>query len=375
MEDLSRELDPEWLTRALQGSGALTRGSVIAVDARSNPAFNSRALHLRLTYSQDAEGGPSALFLKLKKDQEGRDEVAFYRLPESGRLAVIPRCYRAEHVEESGRSILLLHDYSETHQPALAPGAYRSRTSVPEPAQLDRIIDALAELHAAFWEDPRLGGSEAPFQASTWWRDDSHFEALLDRWTKGWIDFESREKEWLPRDIKDVYRGALDALPQLWSRRIRPRLEGLKGITLIHGDCYFGQFLVPTGNGEERALLVDLESACAGFGALDLVYLMATFWNPAQRHRGGRERRLLQRYQESLERNLRAREERSIAPAGVYGWSELVADYRLMLSLALFTPIWDYSYQGADDTYWWTKLQCLLAAYRDWECDRLSDAR
>jgi hypothetical protein len=53
-----------------------------------------------------------------------------------------------------------------------------------------------------------------------------------------------------------------------------------------------------------------------------------------------------------------------------YEWDDLVVDYRLMLILRIFLPVWDAS-NGSPRAYWWPKFRCLTDAYRDWRCEEL----
>src|SRR6185312_4853965 len=102
-------------------------------------------------------------------------------------------------------------------------------------------------------------------------------------------------------------------------------------LTITNGDAYFNQFLCPRLPTEGRTLLVDFEEASGNFGAFDLVFLFATFWTREQRQDGNREVRLLRRYHQIL----------TASGVANYSWEDLLSDYRLMLALIVFLPIWD----------------------------------
>ena len=89
---------------------------------------------------------------------------------------------------------------------------------------------------------------------------------------------------------------------------------------------------------------------------------MATFWTPAQRAEGDRERRLLRRYLAGLHRH-------GVGPAH-FGWDDLVLDYRAMLAWRTLHPLWDYA-NGSTRDYWWPKMTCLTNAYREWDYETL----
>jgi hypothetical protein len=102
---------------------------------------------------------------------------------------------------------------------------------------------------------------------------------------------------------------------------------------------------------------LDFGDASANLPTYDLVYLLATFWNPTQRALA--EEQLLRRYLAGL------------IGAGInYSWQQLCNDYRLMLAYMLFDPIWN-AVAGADQAYWWPKLQCLAATNDEWQCEQL----
>jgi len=139
----------------------------------------------------------------------------------------------------------------------------------------------------------------------------------------------------------------------LWSRYLADRVTSHRNLTLSNGDSYFAQFLCPN-DPAGTTYLIDFQSPKADFAALDLVYLFATFWTPAQRRR--RESALLRHYH------------RAIQAYGVrYGWDELLVDYRLMVIYMLFFPLWDYV-NGSRRAYWWPKMYCLTGAFQDLGC-------
>ena len=92
----------------------------------------------------------------------------------------------------------------------------------------------------------------------------------------------------------------------------------------------------------------------------DLANLLATFWTPAQRHQEAREQTLLHRYYQTL------------CAHGVmdYPREALLTDYRSGLIYWLLVPVQD-RYGGAGKAYWWPKMQCLVAAFQDWQCEAL----
>jgi hypothetical protein len=131
-------------------------------------------------------------------------------------------------------------------------------------------------------------------------------------------------------------------------------------LTLLHGDAYFSNFLCPRPGTTGLGYLIGWQSWCFDIGAGDLVNLLATFWTSEQRNDQDRERRLLLEFH------------RRLVGYGVTGYSfdQLIDDYRLGLVYWILMPIQD-AYAGSSVAYWWPKLQCLAAAFEDWNCRSL----
>lgn len=348
-----------WLTEALRTAGVLPSGAVIAVEQRANEAFNSTAAHLILTYSADAPGdAPRALFLKRNINSEwaiasARDETRFYQaaLRRHPRLTMIVPCYLAAFDAQRNASSLLLADVSATHEPPRTRADLLRGAGVPDETALDQTIDALAAFHASWWERPEL---TTTFALASWFPDADGFAAHVERRRGEWARFIAAEGAWFPADLRAIYEDALARLPTLWAAGLGAHMATGRGLTLTHGDCYFSQFLVPRPGIVAPTYLIDFQTADAGPAAFDLVLMFAAFWTREQRQAGDREQRALRRYYAGL------------LAGGVrnYTWDDLLADYRLMLTVMLFYPVWDET-NGSAQSYWLPKMRCLVAAYQD----------
>jgi thiamine kinase-like enzyme len=357
------DVTPAWLTTILRQAGVLSSGSVTALTLRSNPAFNSQVVHLAITYSPDAPStAPQALLLKGNRDHHGAYEHAFYALQHDLPPAAlpVPRCYATAYDSASGQSVCLLADLSATHRPPVSRERLLALDGVPNAHQLTQIITALAQFHAFWWEHPELGTGASIFAVRPWYRDAAFYGQHIARRQREWAQFRAAVGSTLPHAWQTHLTTALDGLPLLWERQLAPRILGRDQLTLSHGDCYLTQFLVPLAADDPQAVLVDFDSVSANFAAYDLAYLMPTFWTRAQRQDQQREEHLLRQYHTALK------------DAGVqgYSWETLITDYRLMITLMLFDPIWDQT-SGAAERYWRPKLACLVAAYEDWHCAEL----
>jgi hypothetical protein len=352
-------ITPEWLTEALRAAGSLPSGAVSAVSTRDNDAFNSAATHLTLSYTADTPpDAPRSLFLKRNLAEEwaveaARDEARFYQAVArlDPRPAMVVPCYLATCDERRGASSLLLADVSATHTPPLTRADLLAGDSVPDQAALDLAIDALAAFHAAWWERPELGGE---FPGGGWYGGEEQFAAYVARRRGEWERFIAAEDGWFPADLRAVYEDAFTCLPYAWAAELGERLAARRGVTLGHGDCYLSQFLVPRPSVAAPTYLIDFQSIAADCPAFDLAHMFAAFWTRAQRQEGDRELRCLRRYHAGL------------LAGGVrdYGWDDLLADYRALLTIMLFYPVWDET-NGSPRSYWLPKMRCLVAAYQD----------
>ena len=364
---LTEPVSPEWLTNALRQSGVLAEGRVVSVEQSANSAFNSAACHLQVAYSADAvPNAPRQLFIKRNLAEPwavraGAREVAFYQVASTmvPPLSMLVPCYGASFDATSGDSWLLLRDVSETHEGPVTREQSMAGVGVPSDAQLRAIVEALARLHAAWWEHPALG--TGALLVSEWYRDHEHFAATLGEFASNWTTLQQSSGATLPAATTTLGHAALGSLPHIWNRLLAERMAAKRHLTISHGDCYLSQFLCPKPDSPDDAIyLIDFQGACGDLPAMDLVFLFATFWTPAQRHEHDRERRLLRLYHDALVRH------------GItgYGWDELVTDYRIALAFMLFYPVWDAT-NGSKREYWEPKLRCLASAADDWDCREL----
>jgi hypothetical protein len=352
-------ITPQWLTAALRAAGALPAGVAIDVAVRANTAFNSAASHLTVTYSPDAPAAtPRALFLKRNIPaawavESGRDEVTFYRAmaPHTTHLPMLIPIYAALVDETRDASTLLMLDVSATHAAPLTRDGQISGFSMPTDTRLGQMIDALAGFHAYWRQRPELGRE---FIVTPWSSDAAAFAAHVARRQAEWARFIAAEGSWFPDDLRAFYEREIARFPQLWQNDLGERMTSKRDLTLTHGDCYFTQFLCPNPGVSASTYLVDFQSVCADLPSWDLVHMFAFWWTREQRRGGDCEFRALRRYHTALLAN------------GVRdcSWTDLLALYRIGLTMGLFYPIWDAT-NGSNRSYWLPKLRNIVAAYQD----------
>lgn len=356
-----------WLTDVLRQAGLLEAGEVTAVEEHKSDAFNSQLTFLRLSYSTDAPPDLPTRFV-LKRNiaadwavEAGAEEVKFYKLVATlpDHPPVLPPCYVAEYDEASGSSNLLLADLSESHAP---PETREQEINIADnvlpPENMVRVIDTLAQFHAYWWQHPLLESGRLVL--GYWSRNAERFALYRERRQRSWESLVAAEANWLPEDVRALYEWVLARLPYHWEQYLAPRFYTQTHLTLVHGDAYFANFLCPKPGMAGATYLLDWQSPVVDLAGYDLANLLATFWTSAQRHHEGREQMLLQRYYTTL------------CAHGVtgYTWTDLLTDYRCGLIYWLLAPVQD-RYGGAGKEYWWPKMQCLVAAYRDWACEAL----
>ncbi len=363
---ISDPITTDWLTAVLRQSGVLPRGEVSSIEHVATEAFNSQTSHLVLKYTEADSQVPTHLVLKRNIQaswgvEAGADEVKFYNLVAS--LPDYPPitipCYAAAYDEESGNSYLLLQDVSETHAPPRTRDQQISIVQgVPPAVYLDAVIDTLAQLHAYWWEHPLLEANV--FEVGYWSRNAERFEQFLQRRTTSWKGFITQEGDWFPADLRELYEQVLAHLAYHWQRYVEPRFRSRGHLTLIHADAYLANFLCPKVPATGPTYLLDWQSPGFDIGGVDLANLCATFWTSEQRHEDQREVKLLRRYHNVLQSR------------GVknYSWDDLVTDYKIGLIVWLLIPVQD-CFDGSSKEYWWPKMQCLVAAFRDWHCEDL----
>jgi Ecdysteroid kinase-like family len=360
-------ITPAWLTTLIREAGVLQQGNVIAFETKLNGAFNSHILHLSILYSPDAPPeAPKDLILKRNIPEDwgieaGAEEVKFYTfiatLPDLP--PVIVPCYAAAYDPKSGSSYLLLLDVSQTHhQPITRDQQIGIIEGIPAEVDIESTVDALARLHAYFWDHPRL--KAGVFDIGYWSRNEERFTAYLQRRKLSWDSLIAQEATWLPDSIRETYEQLFLFLPQYWERYLKPRFQSEKDLTLLHGDSYFCNFLCPKIPGQGATYLLDWQSPGYDLGSYDLVNLHVPFWTSEQRNENQREEKILHQYYETLQAH------------GVqnYSWEQLITDYKMGIIFWLLMPVQD-CYNGSSKDYWWPKMQCLIEAYRDWYCEEL----
>ena len=340
-------LSSELLSRWLRESRALTTGSLssIEIDADLETTV-SRLIFLKANYSDKAADLPNALVVKVESSLDevpharGR-ELEFYvtLAPQLGSPPLV-RCLATIRPEEDhAPAILVLEDVRATHDHPPWPFP-------PSPAQSERAVQALAQVHARWWESVELGRTVGQL----------HTTESLTRMVEGVAaqlpKFFDAVGDALTRRARQIFERVFSSAFRPWLRLTNPR-----ALTIAHGDAHSWNFLFPKA-AEGPALLLDWQLWHIDVGARDLAFLMALHWYPSRRH--------------ELEVPLLHSYHRSLRAHGVesYSFDDLWLDYRRSVVRNLTMPILFWS-RGMKPEAWFHRLECAVAAYRDLDCDEL----
>jgi Phosphotransferase enzyme family len=340
------DITPEWLTAVLRRSRVLQRGSIVDIALETGRTSFCTTARLRITYSADTSA-PQRLFVKFSlpehpvRTPESGAEVLFYNHVAPRRPGPFVRCFDAVFSAERSRLHILLEDLSGTHvsePPSQLP---------PRRDWCYGIVDAVAMLHAAWWEQPpwEVLGLRQPDQTVI----DARIADVRGRIAR-FVDFLGDR---LPPERCAMYRMVLQGLPRLYRRLVEPR-----AYTVVHDDLHVGNVLYPRDSDVESVRLVDWQTWHIDLGPKDLAHMMALFWFPERRRR--LELPLLRRYHERLYAH------------GVtsYSWDECWADYRVCVLRKLFHPAWQWD-TGHHPNIWWNHLERVCTAFEDLHCAEL----
>lgn len=352
------QVSPEWLTKVLQKKGFLDQGKVTAVQKqplRATISITSRLARFAVSYSEDApKSAPSRLFLKIAKpdfdaalsSRVWKNEVDFYTtIVDAMNTPAIVRCYDAVYAPETGKAHLLIEDVSDTH--------FQPEWPLP-PTQLycEHVMACMAQLHAWWWEHPRLGVDIGQLLT------EAAFKERLEETERKVYAFVDFLGDRLSVDRQHVYERVLAALPRLFGHHRRARLKERKAFTLIHGDATLWNFLYPHDSDKDQVRIIDWQLWRIGVGTDDLAYMMALHWYPERRR--VMERELLKRYHSELLKQGVAN----------YSWEECWFDYRVSaISNLLLPALW--SGNNLPAALWWSHLERSMLAFDDLACDEL----
>ncbi|MFW9876874.1 MAG: phosphotransferase [Candidatus Thorarchaeota archaeon] len=327
------QLTPEWLTNIFRNNGYLSHGSVTAISSKKTlSAISSNAHSLELIFSDDAkaEEVSSTIIVKTPLPDEkflGQHEAKFYSIvAKTMNKMPIPKCYDSVFSEETGLSHIILENLSKTHSEYgfFIPGV----TPPPLKRYCERAIDCLAEIHAFWWDNPKLKDLSKHSYVLCTFKENAFNEEEISKWFKSqerFIDFlEDRVSNKRYELVKTIF----SLFPHFAYERLTK-----ENITIIHGDSHFWNFFYPKDiyNEKFKVYLTDWQMWGIGVGCQDLAYMLGLFFNLDDRH--------------LVEKDLIKRYHNDLLTFGVkdYSLNDCWYDYKLLVLLNLYRIVWWWS--------------------------------
>ena len=344
MDPPLRLIDADHLNAVLERAGVLGDRHVREVTVISDRStLMSRVVRLRLAYDGPAHAAPGSLIVKTGLPERqgsewsnGRLEVAFYNdVAPSFPVGLVPRCFEAHHADATTPCHLVLEDLTETHVLAT------EWPLPPSDAQCRTIVGSLGRLHAAWWEDPRLGVTIG-----------ERLGRFIEQVAKHFQVFADRLGDELSAERRAFHEALIAALP-----RLHGRYRDARNITLTHGDAHVWNCFLPR-NGGGDARWFDWDGWRIRVPTNDLAYMMAVHWYPERRRR--LERALLDHYHAVLLEN------------GVHGYDRagMWEDYRMSVLWHTVTAVFAAGLK-LPPVIWWNNFQRVMAAVDDLGCREL----
>ncbi len=353
--DILREpadLTPDRLDSLLKKAAALTTGRVTEIQVGEAIAGQGGQRYQLLVNYAPGSSVSAPRHLSLKIGEPGlvyqTHEVVYYSQIVPKMRASLPKlplipCYHAAYDSGRQQSSFLFADTSKSHRRA-------SDNFPPTVLQSEQMIDALALIHAYWWQHPWLG-----VELGEAWTH-RRLENLIARAQRNLAGFLSFSADRLSTERGRV----LQAICSRWPARRRSRLLQRQGITLVHRHAHPQSFLCPLDPEADQVLLTDWHSWTVDSATDDLAYLMAAHWYAERR--GRFERLLLKRYY------------RQLVGAGVqdYAWEDCCYDYQASIIRVIFTLVGGWRRRRNPSLYW-DRLEKSLIAFEDWSCEELLD--
>ena len=342
----SLPITPAELSSVLSAAGTLQEGAVIKVEITERIQTPiSNLWFFEVNYSKGSLPElPNHLVLKWALNnspapERGEPEIIFYReLASAFPSPPMVHCL-ATAPSTSEQQWIILEDLRASHTNPPWPDR-------PSTTEVHNAVAVLANLHAHWWEAPTLGSTVGTL----------HTEEKLRTMVYGFRDQVPAFFNYLGEDLSAADRLLIETV---FNSSLKPwlRLLDPRGLTVIHGDAHTWNFLFPR-SGQGMPYLFDWQLWHLDVGPRDLAFMIALHWDRAVRHE--LELPLLHFYHEELIR------------AGVsnYSFDDALLDYRRCLVRNLTFPIICWS-RGDAREYWRHRLDCALAAYRDFNCGEL----
>ena len=352
------EITAAWLTSALRHGGVLKAATVVSVDIDViglSEGYLSELARLTPHYSDDEHGAPASMIAKLPSLDVATQALAttlhlyeresrFYQEigPEAG--IRVPACYYSGMDLTRTRHVLLLEDIGP-----VGLGSQNSECTVDEAR---RALEALAAMHARWWESEQLGKYS--------WLGSADSHSLEIAWPRkyraGWGAVKERFSGRLPEGVEEVGDRLVGGLGDVMRR------SSASPVTLVHGSFRPENIYFVASGAVADTMVISWQLAGRWQGAIDVAYFIP--YALPRDVRREHEESLLLAYLSALTRQ-------GVAD---YPFDEFMEHYRLGLlrNLVLFV-IGDENVDLEVSTgeVWNTRRVASLEALVDWNCAEL----
>jgi hypothetical protein len=249
---------------------------------------------LRLSYADNSQGLPERVLAKMIVDEKSiapacmyETEVNIHRRMLPGLTLERPLCLAAEYEPDTDNFLLLLEDVS-------VRGARFTNVLQPPltPDEVGMLLDWLAELHARFWQSPRLDQEKGWLSSQVSGRQFEMFNA--GDWLVALMDANVAESPYRADFVARAGRSPA----QLWAlvKAVHRHQAKSLPMTLCHGDTgAHNTYRLPDGRGG----FVDWQLSVKAAWSHDVHYLVCT--GLSVRDRRVHETALVQRYLDRLQ--------------------------------------------------------------------------
>lgn len=254
------EIDVGWISSVL---GA----DVFAVEVVGAHEGTTGRGSLRLD-TVPGSGVPGELFVKLPPADAaqrdfvvssgmGRREALFYQQLGSSVPVRVPHCYFAA-TDDTGEHYIMLLEQLE------ASGcSFRNASKHYSPEYLQSMMQAFAQLHAAFWNSPR-------FDSDLAWVQPPGQHPIAAQLVQRALAEHASTMPQVFTTLAELYLAETDAIHRLWNRGVP---------TLVHGDAHDGNLFMDAG----RPGFLDWALVARAPGMRDVGYFLAATLKPGDR--------------------------------------------------------------------------------------------
>ena len=278
---LPRGSDDSLATETLRVFGAIEQAQVQSFEcAPVDPGFGMTGVLVRLslTYDVAESDAPATLVAKFSDPDPGframvhsmgfyEREVSFYSEFAADVPVAVPRCYFAGIDREEGWSLLLLEDLAAARNGSWVLGSSSEDLRV--------AVAAIAVVHAAWWESPRLKAAD--------WLTMTGFLAvgqMQDVVARCWDPFLAR--------LSVPVTPAIAEAGELASRHLQEVCAYLYETpprTLVHHDFDGENLFFPVVAGQPPVVVLDWQLTTRAHSAIDVGWLIGGQCEPADRRK------------------------------------------------------------------------------------------